>query len=648
MPESADNRRTGLTVDIRDEAGQQLNLISIDATEAISSHFRIKLDVVSLAELDLLENLGKPATVRCDLENDLARYFHGILSNAQFVDEVQGEGFRYSLTLVPNAYFHQQGSNFRIFQERSLREIVDEVLNDCGIDFEWKGSGNNRKFSFCVQYDESDFSFVSRLLEQEGIFYFYVHSSEKHVLTMCDATAQLPGMTPATLTMNAASPSMVNPDSPSREDDLHFVSKWVERASSGGEAKVTLADFNFMAPDATVTAESTEEGDHPGDEIEVYSFPGRYYDGGTGTNLSQIMLEARRAQRLVYDAFSQHPAIANGHAFTLADHPNDRFNQEYCIISCHSYIASEVYRTGMHSGPDRIAFVSIPSSVAFRQPIITPRPKIAGPETAIVTGPTNEEIHTDKYGRIKIHFHWDRKNDKLDTSSCWVRVAQTGGLGNMIIPRVGDEVLVDFINGDPDRPIVIGRLYNDENQPHYELPKHKTRAVWRTKTYKTAIGGVGEDAIDVDSTTAPRANELRFEDKTGEEELYLHAEKDMNTRVRNDQTLQVGHDRKVLVHRHEEGDIRENRTFKIGGNDDLTIEKSQTVLAHDSISIEAYSKITLKVGLSTIEMTTDSIKVRTMTLDMDGSITSKLSGSMVEVNGNALVKVKGGLVLINS
>lgn len=650
---------------------EQLKLVRLDAFEALSQHFAFTLEVLSLDELELLPSLGKPASIDSMLDGQHLRYFHGLVVDAEYIEEIQGAGFVYRLTLAPAAQLHDHSSNYRIFQNKSVIDVVKAVLSECGIAFEVKASGGTRQLAYCVQYGESDFAFVSRLMEEDGLYYHYSHSQSAHTMVICDKPGCHVPLPAGALTFNPLADSAALVNSTSRGDTAGlFVQSWHERASSGAEARVTMRDYDFKQPTRPREAEATEKGAHPLDEIEVYRWPGRYYQEKTGEDLSTVVLESRRAQRLRYDGTSSFAGIETGYHLELKDHPISRFNRKYLVMRCRTTLATEQYRSGGMGGETFVEFSAIPHDVNFRAPIVTPRPVARGPETAVVTGPSGEEIHVDEFGRIKVQFHWDREGKLDDKSSCWLRVSQTGGLGNIIIPRIGHEVLVDFINGNPDRPIVVGRVFNASHMPVYKLPDHKTRALWRTKTYKRTQGDALSEAEDLD-TKNPGANELRFEDATGKEEVFFHAERDMNTRVRHNETHKVGRDveisvgknRKERVGKNEEILIEGNRKEEVKGtetvlvqkdrdvsirsNDKLDVTKTIKVKAGQTIEIEAGSKITLKCGGSSITLDPTSIKISTTQLKMEGAATAKLSSAMTNVEASGILTAKGSLVKIN-
>lgn len=670
----ADGSKRQIRVEI-DAGGEQIDVLQLDATEGLSRHFEIAIDVLApLGEVDWLSHLGKPGRATLYEDDQLLRHFNGIVTDAQLIDEIEGAGHQYRLMLRPRAYFCEQGSNFRIFQKKTVRDILETVLVACDIQSDFgKLEGGTRTRSYCVQYGESDFGFACRLMEEEGIYYFYTHSTSGHVLTLCSSPSAHPKGVASPLHYNPSTSSVSNVDSAVRSSTSRgmFVQAWHERVSSGAEARVTMRDFDFQKPGRPVESLATSTADHPADQIEVYQFPGRFYEAEQGQALSDTALASRRADRRRFSGKSQLGSIACGTSFELIKHPIGRYNASYVVTRTRHTVQAEHYRSGMTAPESQeIEFEAIPANVKWKAPITTRRPSVAGPETAIVTGPPGEEIYVDKYARVCIQFHWDRDGQYDDHSSCWVRVSQTGGLGNIIIPRVGHEVLVDFINGDPDRPIVVGRVFNDAHMPTYSLPDNKTRAVWRTKRYGSE--GRYEETEDLDCTPVG-VNEIRLEDKGGVEEFFMYAERDMNTRVRHeethhvgkDQEIKVGRDRKRKVKQHEFVDIGKNREVKIGDTDTLLIQnmlttkvengseirkvsKDQTIDVGGKIKIEAGSEIVLVVGSSKITIDQTKIKIEALKIEISGTASVKTSAPMVSSEASATNDLKGTLVKINS
>ena len=628
------------------------------------------MDVLStLGEIKLLPYLGKSVTVESQLDGVHQRYFHGIISDAHFLEDLDAKQFLYRFMLSPRAHFHEQGRNFRIFQDMSVIETIKEVLEGCKIVPYVSATTGTRKRAYCAQYGESDFAFASRLMEEDGLYYFYQHTESEHKLVICDGPSCHANLKLGDLNYSPNSAGIANVDSAARHSSQAgvYVQSWQEHVSSGAETKVTMRDFNFIEPQQAREASVTDERVHKkedlklkDDKIEHYGWPGRFYANETGDDLAKYLLESRRAQRRRFESSSQFTKIQPGYLFDLKGHPNSSYNKNYLVMNCHTSLADETFRSGAGGGETLVEFGVIPGDFQFRAPMVTRRPIVSGPETAVVTGPPGEEIYVDKYGRIKVHFHWDRLGKDDDTSSCWIRVAQTGGLGNLIIPRVGDEVLINFINGDPDRPIVVGRVFNESHMPYYDLPKHKTRALWRSKTYKRTSGGPWDGAkgltglphanrpVDDELEGTPMfGNEIRLEDEDGKEHLVVYAERDMDTRIRNDETRLVGKDEFVDIGHDETYDIGNDRTVTIHANDKLDVTDKITVTSGSEISITATSKITLTVGASSITIDASSIKISTPTLDMKGTAKADLAAPMTTIKADGILTAQGSLVKIN-
>jgi len=668
-------------IELKIDAGlEKVLIIRVNASESLSQHFHITLDVRSkLGEVNWLPHLGKPAVITVKEDGELLRHFHGIVVDAYFTEYIEEYGFVYRLTLRPKAFLHEQGRSFRIFQGQKVRAILEDMLKRCGITSEFgKLEGGNRTRSYCVQYGESDFGFVCRLMEEEGIYYFYRHDDNDHVMVLCSSPTAHKDGAASPLTHNPDSASIHNPDSAHRGAHGKFVQTWHERVTTGAEAKVTMRDYDFTRSGTVREVNSAATDiDHPEDAIEIYNYPGRFYVDADGTELAKTLLEARRANRRTFTGDSKNGAIACGTTFKL-EHPTmARYDGKYLLTHVTHSIGAEQHRSGgeAHDGTE-VSFEAIPADTPWHAPLTTRRPVVAGPETAIVTGPESETkdgingIHVDEYGRVRLQFHWDRDGKLDENSSCWVRVSQTGHLGNMILPRVGSEVLVDFINGDPDRPIVVGRVYNSGYKPIYALPEHKAKAVWRTKRYKeTKEKYTNAKALDIAPTGA---NEIRLDDKGGEEELFMYAEKQMTTRVRLDEThhvgrdqiLKVGYDRTKIVENNEKVEITKNRDVKIdetdkliiksklttevtNGDEERKISANQKIDVGKTIKIEAGTEIQIIVGSSKITLSQSGVKIEGTQLEFAGTAQAKMTAPMTTTDGSATMIVTGGIVKIN-
>ena len=662
---SGSGRDTVLKIDL---GGEQILPERIEAVEALSTPFEIALDIIApLGELDLLPYLGNDATITLLVDGEKQRYFHGYFVEGEFTRE-SSEGFHYRLSLRPWTHFLSHNAHYAIYQAMTAKKVIQEVLERAGVsDVDYTHlhrDGAEREY--CVQYGESDFAFISRLMEEEGIYYYFEHRDGRHVMMLCSRPSSHSFGQPEALTYNPKTLTVFNTDSAARTDSgrKFYLQSWIERVQTGGEKKVVTRDFDFKKPEKPV--EATVEVDEADANVplpqEVFEYPGGYIEESPGKDLNEVTLLSLRADRNTYRGQSQSTGLSCGTKVKVKEHPADRLNGDYLITKTFHGITAERYRSG--AGDDEesynVMFEAVPAKCYWRAPQVTPRPVVQGLETAIVTGPDGEEIYTDEYGRVKVRFPWDRSEAPGEKTTCWIRVSQTGGLGNIIMPRVGHEVLVDFLAGDPDRPVVVGRVFNQSHMPIYALPDNKTRAVWRTKRYGSA--GNYPNAKGLDSG-APGANEIRFEDSGGKEELYVHAERDMNTRVRlnethhvgADQSIDIGHDRNKIVGNDEIATIARDRNAAVGRDQETSISQNDTlnvgtklkIVVGQEIEIEAGVKITLKVGASKITMDPMSIKIESLAIENKADMTLDLKGTFTTLKGDATLTESGAIVMIN-
>ncbi len=465
---------------------------------------------------------------------------------SEFTRTTVGESPGYRAVLVPWLWFLGQRSSCRIFQQKSIVDIVEAVFSDAGFsDFEMR-LGSYPPREYVVQYNETDLEFVSRLLEEAGIFYFFTHAQGKHTLVLADATSAYLDADESEVPFHT------------ELADTDHITSW-ERSSRFRTGKVALSDYDFLKPTNSLMAsvntvvELPDVGKH-----ERYEYPGAYLTSSAGKDVAKTRIEAIEAAVEVTTGDSSCRSFAVGHKFTLSRH--DQMPPEeglsYVITSIRHAVSDHSYAGGDQDY--RNSFTCIPSTTVFRPERITPAPRVAGLQSARVVGPSGEEIYVDEHGRIKVQFHWDREGKKNEDSSCWIRVAQTsagGGFGAVFIPRIGHEVIVDFLDGDVDRPIVIGTLYNGDNKPPYKLPDNKTVSTIKTNSSK---GGGG-------------FNEIRFEDKKDSEELFFHAQKDQTIVVENDRNESTGHDRSLEVGNDKSESVGRNKSIEVGKNHQETI-----------------------------------------------------------------------------
>lgn len=657
-----------ITIDL---GGERFLLKHIDCLEELGRPFVITAEVVTrLGQLDLLQHLGKTAAISFLEFDDIERRFHGVLTEAEFQRESRF-GYNYRLTLRPFTYFLDQNRAFAIFQDLSALAIVKKVFENAGVqDVDYsKLSRSYPARTYCVQYAESDFAFVSRLMEEEGIYYFFRFEADKHVMVLCDGPSSHSSGSPAELVFNPNRVSIQLSDRATQGQEA-FVTQLIEHVQTQAQAKVVTRDFDLAKPQRPVQASTSDTGAHPGDSVEILHYPGGFTEEDRGVALTTTMLRARRHNRQIYRGETPSSGVSCGTLVSISDHPVERFNVSYLMLRVHRSITTQLPEAYDEHQEERFnaQFDAIPATVGFASPQITPRPHVHGLETAIVTGPEGETIYTDQYGRVKVRFPWDRSDSAGESSTCWIRVAQFGNLGSLILPRVGQEVMVDFVRGDPDRPVVCGWTFNQAAMPTYELPANKTRAVWRTKRYGEAGSYPNAKALD---TGEPGVNELRFEDKGGAEEVFLHAERDMNTRVRfaethhvgqnqalmvgydrtddvgNDETTTIGRHQTLTIGKKQTETIGDNRTVTVQASDALTVSQSITVDAGTSITVTAGSSITLKVGMSSVTIDNSGVTVKGMQVSIEGEMGATLKSAMTNVQGEATTTITGGMVNIN-
>ncbi|WP_224363353.1 type VI secretion system tip protein TssI/VgrG [Hyalangium versicolor] len=426
---------------------QDLAVTAFSGREELSRAFAFTVELAATGQTAIQpqELLAQQVLLSLhDRVNGASRFVHGMIGRVEALGERQGR-MRYRVLLVPDFWKLRHVRRSRIFQQKSVPEIVQQVLGDAGIAHGARLEGSYSPREFCVQYRESDFDFVSRLLESEGIFFFFEHTEDAHTLVLGDGA-------------NSHTPIPGESRLPFREstgaegDEEHVLA--LERAARVRPGVAVLRDFNFVQPSMDLTAK--KQAANANTELEVYDSPGKYEEPGVGRDLAQVRLEELRHDTERCDGECSSVRLLPGCTFTLTEHPDATFEGDYLLVSVEHSGGHAAYQSRFHA---------IPAAVPYRPPRLTQRPTIAGAQTAIVVGPPGEEIHTDEHGRIKVRFHWDREAPGDDKSSCWIRVSQAwagAGWGALYLPRIGQEVIVRFLEGDPDRPLVTGTVYNGE------------------------------------------------------------------------------------------------------------------------------------------------------------------------------------------
>lgn len=586
-------------ISISSPLGQdKLLLTSFQGGDYISRLFEFQLEVLSAnVNLDPHELMGKQVTVT--LQEDSERYFTGYVSRFIFGEIKANDLRQYKLSIVPWLWFLTKTQNQRIFQDINTKDIVSTVFKDNGFnDFEFLASGGTKR-EYCVQYGESDYEFISRLLEEEGIAYYFKHDKDKHKLFLVDKQNAYEYCDEKEVTYSKGNQAEAQ------------ITQW-EHHYEFRKGEWTINDYNFIEPKKNLIVSSKTKSKFSSvQNYEHYEYPSMY-DTANGEKLVNIRMDAEEAAINTIEAASDCSSFYAGGKFVLTKHAAKSEKDTYVITGIHHRAYDNSYFSGSEGQSEYgNNFVCIPANVHFRPLRTQNKPIMKGPQSAIVTGPSGEEIYIDKYGRIKVQFFWDRKGEKNESSSCYLRVMQSWSgdqWGSSFIPRIGQEVIVNFLNGDPDRPIVTGTVYNGDNKIPYSS---KTQSGIKTQSTK----GAGKQNY----------NELRFEDLKGSEEIFIQAEKDFNRLVKNDEGS-------VIKNNH-------SRTIE-KGNETITVSKgSRNLSVKDKISTEASDivitgkkSIELKVGGSSIKMTSSGVEIK---------------ATKVDVNGSAMVVVKGGITKIN-
>jgi type VI secretion system secreted protein VgrG len=555
-------------------------VIRFSGREGVNALYEFQVEIAA-GELDLAQMIGQAATLQLDGLGP-PRLVHGEIASAEYTGESRRYQL-YELTIVPRVWRLLHRQTCRIFQDKTTAEVVAAVLKDAGLvrdDYRFELSAAYSPRNYCVQYRETDLAFICRLLEEDGIFYFFEHGEARATMVLADYPAAHPAI--------AGEAAVWFQDSGELRDREHVSAlRLVERVRPG---KVSLRDFNFHKPTQKTEADASAKRDV---DLEVYDYPGEFQEPGAGgphqgRSMAKIRLEELQVTRRQASGTSDCMRLVPGHLFTIEGHRRAELNG--------ARVLTEVTHQGSQTqalDEDGVAgsfhysnqFVCVDRQVPLRPARVTPRPVVRGIQSATVVGPAGEEIHVDEQGRVLVQFHWDRQGQHDERSSCWVRVSQSwagAGWGAMFIPRIGHEVLVDFLEGDPDRPIITGRVYHADNATPYPLPDEKTKSTIKSES---SPGGGG-------------FNELRFEDRKGGEEVFLHAQRDLN---------------EVVLHNNSRT-VTADQTFSVGGNQTFTITGDRSVTV-----TEGDESLTVSTGKSTT------------TVEQDRSVTVKSGDSSLTV-----------------
>jgi type VI secretion system secreted protein VgrG len=664
--------------------GDTLLFSSMSGEEAVSTPFLFTVDMLSDKQsIDATQMLRQPLVIELSMDGS-TRYIHGLIRRFIEQDSAYSSLYAYRAEIVPWLWFLSLAADCRVYENMSVPDIIEDVFHrNNWSDFSVKTTGSYPKREYCVQYRESDLAFVSRLMEEEGIFYFFQHTSSKHTLVLADdnsAFQPVPGSSTVSATERVVSGTQFQQNVGSLQFDVQVP-----------PGTVTLYDYNYLDGQTPLKASSSSTGPE-----EIYDYPGDYPDQDTGDRYARLRLDAAETFEHQLTGVSSCRGFTSGYQFKLSEYFRSDLNGEWNIVKVR-HMAQLTYGqadTGEVTATYQNDFRAIAKSVVFRPMLRTPRPIVAGTQTALVVGPGGSEINVDKYARVQVQFFWERVDKNDPGSSCWVRVSTSWAgkqWGIIHIPRIGQEVVVAFEEGNPDRPIIVGSVYNPDMMPPYALPANKSQSGIKSRSTE---GGGADDF-----------NELRFEDKMGSEQIFMHAQKDLVVEVENDRNETIGNaDTKII----DKGDYNEllkegkyvleiqkgdqeididqgsqkttisqgdcsldvemgkydiglgqgnmsieldqgNLSTKLSmGNYDLEASLGNVSIKTDigQVTIEAMQGIELKVGSNSIKIDMMGVTIDAMMVKVNGQIQTQVQGLMTQLSGQAMTQISGAITMI--
>ena len=643
--------------------------ISLSAHEAISTPFQFNVEAVcQQGTVDANSLLYQPACVTLQASGKAIRYFHGIVQSVSAGAPIRGASGAdtftiYNLVLVPKLWFMSQTVDCRVYETKSAADILNALFTDVGLtDLTGPPSATSRPYT--VQYNESDLHFATRLMEEEGWFYFFQHTDSKHTLVIANANSSFTAIANAALSIGGASA-----ETSPRIDEFH-------KSTSTVFGKWTLRDYDPENPTTQLSNDQPTTLTTGGVAArDAFRWPALTFDNGTVTNRTTWEMQAAEAAATLFEGTTHFGGLVPGGTFTISSRPASPYDGTYAVRGTSHHARDETWLSQSAIATYSGHFTCFLSSVTWRQPMVTRRPRLDGIFTGLVMGPqsslaadiqmqSGEEIYTDKLGRVKVRFFWDHRGEATGSDAVWARVIQPwagNGWGAQFIPRVGTEVAVGFVDGDPDRPMVMGGLYNGVSAPIYS-DSDKTKLGFRTRS--TLSGG------------ASNFSEFTIDDNSGSELIYFHAEKDYTTEVEHDQTLTVDNCRVVTVKVDETVTIKGKQSITITGNRTIEVKQgnlsttvdqgnmSTTVSQGNSsldvtmgnitvkagagkIEMEAMQSIKLTVGGNSITIDQTGIKLDGMMVKITGQTMAQMASPMTTVKGDGMLTLKGGIVMIN-
>ncbi|MBP6563149.1 MAG: type VI secretion system tip protein VgrG [Neisseriaceae bacterium] len=548
---------------------------SMQGKEHISRLFCFNVILSSKdANIDCNALIGQKMTLDILTLGDTPRCLNGLITDFGYAGEDGDDQQQclYYCTLQPSLWYLTQNVDSRIFVDKSVTDIATELLDGFGLNYQIKCNQDYRPWGFCVQYQESSFDFLNRLFEQEGIYYYFEHKEGDHTLVLVDdVSAHAPVLGNPTLRYHSRQHAAGTPS-------MAYIDQWQE-FNSLKTKQYTVQEYNYQNAKVAMQA-SDSVHDFAGTQTEIYEFYAGFGDVAEAKNYSKIRSEAVNSQTKLIQASGNALTIAPGHLFHLSAHNHLAFNTEYLILSAEYTFEEAGYASSGNMGHFRIDFCCLPSNLPYRAPMYTQKPQVVGIQAATVTGPAGEEVYTNEYGDIKVQFHWDRYGERNETSSNWIRVIQGSagsGFGSINTPRIGEEVLVDFINGDVDRPVVVGRLYNSAMNPPWGFPDAAKQSGIKSKSFNSPDANF---------------NELMFNDTAGTELVNFQAQKDLTSLVKNDETRDVNHDRTTTIGNDETVTVVGFRTETVEKDETITINqnRTETVALDETITVNKNRK----------------------------------------------------------
>jgi type VI secretion system secreted protein VgrG len=625
-------------ITVSSDIDSSLLFVRMTATEALGRLFSYEVNLLSeSATVKLRKLLGKPMTVTLKTDEGVTRHFNGIVSEAEqtgfeTISKVRFTAYR--VVLVPKPWLLTRKVDCRIYTEMDVPAIIKSVLGEVGYaDVKASLSGNYPKRDYCVQYRESCFNFISRLMEQEGIYYYFTHSSSTHTMVLADALG-------AHAAVSGFESIPYCPPVEHGKRNAASISQW--RSSENVRSlKCQLADYDPLNPKTDLLgSENIDDGSsyHGVSGLDAFDYPGLHITAAEGRRYAQVKVEAYNVPHMGFNGETNAFGLACGALFKLKDFPLGDLNQEYLVAGSRIVLSDPGYHAGAEKGdePFVCSFEAISSKQPFRTMPRASKTLVAGLQTAVVCGSsTDEDIAVDKYGRVQVTFHWNKTDKPNAKSSCPVRVASPWAgkaWGAVSIPRVGQEVVVSFLEGDPDRPLIIGSVYNADNMPPYSLPDNKTQSGIKSRS----LSGGADDA-----------NELRFEDKKGKEQFFIHAQKDMLEEVEHDHTVTIDNDETVTIKHDQTETIDNDRKITVKHDDKLDVTANATSTIGQKFKLSAGTEIELVTGASSIVMkSSGDIEIKGVNIKITGSVGVKIEGQVeVGIKAGATMDLQAGASL---